>query len=184
MHAYEAEKEPRRKRQLLGLVSNQVSRAQLINKGWGVKKCAFKRSRRPFSVPRLPPNCKPLCAETRSAIQRFYLDHCQPAGDKTCYDKSTKSYLTVVVRAKSKKELHRELPAEHAVSYSTFAKLQPLNVRQAKRKTDMCEICQRGEEAERELREVEERESKRVRFNNATDPGWPFRTDNGVTFLL
>jgi hypothetical protein len=86
----------------------------------------------------------------------------------------TPKYVTVVVRAKSKKELHRELPAQHRVSYSTFAKLQPFNVRRAKRKTDMCEICQKGKEATQQLVEAAERESKRVRLNNPAAPD----TDN------
>ena len=169
--AYLGEQDARRKRQFLGLVSTHVSRAQLLKKGWGVKKSAFKHSRRPIVVPRLPPNCKPISAETRSAIHEFYLDHCQTAGDKTCYNKNhkvdgTQKYVTVVVRAKSKKELYRELPAQHRVSYSTFAKLQPFNVRRAKRKTDMCEICQKGEEATQLLKEAAEREPKRVRLDD------------------
>lgn len=166
-NAWIAERDSRRKRQLLSLVSSRLTGAQLRKRGWEVKRSEFKRSRRPICVPRLPPNCKPLSADTHSGIQHFYLDHCQPAGDRTCYDKSTKSHITVMVRSKSKKQLYRELPDNLRVSYSTFAKLQPINVRQAKRKTDMCEICLAGEECLREC----EREAKRVRTVDSTCEG-------------
>lgn len=105
-------------------------------------------------MPVLPPNCKPLSTETHSEIQRFYLNHCQPAGDKTCYDKRTKTHVTVMVRSKTKKQLYHELPSNLRVSYSTFAKLEPKQVRQAKRKTDMCEICVAGEEHERQAKRI------------------------------
>ena len=162
--AYGAEKDPRRRRQLLSLVSGRLTRAQLLKRGWEVKRSEFKRSRRPFCVPRLPPNCKPLSPDARSAIKSFYLDHCQPAGDKTCYDKDTKSTVTVMVRSKTKKQLHSELPGHLRVSYSTFAKLQPRNVRQAKRKTDMCEICVAGQQCTKEC----EREAKKLRLDDSS----------------
>ena len=94
---YDAERDSRRKRLLLGLVSCHMTGAQLKRRGWAVKKSLLRRSRRPMKVPSLPPNCKPLSADTREAIQMHYLDHCQPAGDRTCYDKTQKSHITVMV---------------------------------------------------------------------------------------
>jgi hypothetical protein len=155
--AYGTETDSRRKQQLLGLVSSHLTGAQLRKRGWAVSRSEIKRSRRPIRVPRLPPNCKPLSAQTREAIQTFYLDHCQPAGDKTCYDKTTKSHVTVMVHPYTTKQLHRELPEDLRVSYSTFAKLRPINVRQAKRKTDMCEVCVAGHACEAECERVAKR---------------------------
>ena len=170
---YDAERDSRRKRLLLGLVSCHMTGAQLKRRGWAVKKSLLRRSRRPVKVPSLPPNCKPLSADTLGAIQMHYLDHCQPAGDRTCYDKTQKSHITVMVRSKTKKQLYRELPSDVQVSYSTFARLQPVNVKQAKRKTDMCELCVAGDACECERDKKRQKTLEAVQGNSSISvPGY------------
>ena len=115
---------------------------------------AHKSSHKP---PKKPPNCKPLKQTTLQRVNQFYTNNTNPAGNTTRYDKGTQVHVPARSRSLAKKQLHTQCSEEHSkrtehhVSYSTFCWLEPNFVTKAKRKLDMCELCVRGEEVEREL---------------------------------
>lgn len=171
---YENETNVFQKRTILSLVSSQFTLRELNLRGWGVGKTAFTSSRGeksdgPPSVHSLEnnhqngktkqiptPKMKLRFKKNQKvdeAVTDFYESHSHPAGNQLCYNKAQKDFIPVRVRNETKKRLHRDFVNENPdvlVSYSKFARLQPKNVRQAKRKLDMCEICVRGEEVVRE----------------------------------
>jgi hypothetical protein len=128
----------------LRLVANVIKRRQLQTLGWCVNAKAYSRARKPLKLRQLPPRCKPLSDSTRQLVQKFYANNSQPSGNKTVYDKNTKSHVPETCRSDSIKVPHKKFLLENpelSISYSCFWKLQPFHLRLIKRKLDMCEIC-------------------------------------------
>ena len=155
-HAHEHATSDAHRQHILRIVPSSVSRKQLAEvHNWHVGDAAWRSSRKqPPNTQRLPPNCKPLTANTRQRVQDFFDSNTNPAGNQTSYDKTTRTKVPARTFAVTLKTLHRDYRAQNpnnSVSYSTFCKLRPHYVKQAKRCLDMCEVCVRGKEVEEKL---------------------------------
>ena len=156
--AHDSAKTDIEKQKLLRLVSTELSRKQLEELyDWKVGVTAWRSSQKQPQTPKKPPNCKPLKQTTLQRVNQFYTNNTNPAGNTTRYDKGTQVHVPARSRSLTKKQLHTQYSEEHSkeqsitFSYSTFCRLEPNFVTKAKRKLDMCELCVRGEEVEREL---------------------------------
>lgn len=134
--------------QSLRLVANHFTLKELQQWGWSVSDKTLAKARRPLQFKKTPPNCHPLSVETKELVRKFYEENSQPAGNRTCYDKNTKTHVPVVCNISTIKKLHQDFTQKfprQQISYSSFLALKPQNMRPSKRKIDMCEYCVNAE---------------------------------------
>jgi len=141
---HESERDDKLRSRLLATVSGSFTKPELARvAGWRVGKSAWTAARHP-KVPQqqaAPPN-PPLAQRTKELVSTFFDENSVPAGNRTCYDKSTKTHVPVHTRSLTLKQLHKKFGEENLtskISYSAFTKLQPKHIKLAKRKLDMCE---------------------------------------------
>ena len=140
-------------------MSTELSRKQLEElHDWKVGVTAWRSSLKQPQTRKKPANCKPLKQTTLQQVNQFYTNNTNPAGNTTRYAKGNQVHVPARSRSLTKKQLHTQYSEEHSKGTEHhvfltrhFFRLEPNFLTKAKRKLDMCELCVRGEEVEREL---------------------------------
>lgn len=117
-----------------------LQRQELHDLGWKLSKKQFTAARKVIEKKRK--GNAPLSPATKDKIQQFYYSRTEDMANRTIKKNG------VVTPCRGRLETIRELHCawqsdeqNQPVSLSTFYKCKPAEVKRAKRKTDMCDIC-------------------------------------------
>ena len=108
-----------------------------------------------------PASKQPIPAHVQTELRQFLIDHSQPAANRTGKERCGKDQPAVPIYQQdgSVAELYRQWKKKEegeerrAVVYSTFRKeVRKMRIfKQARKKTDMCDVCVTGEEISKEV---------------------------------